>query len=152
MRSKENGPMTEQNFQNHVKFVPTFHYFVVPVLLLNFVSSVVHLVRHWFEWNALVAALTALALVFLMFHARLFALRVQDRVIRLEERQRMARLFPEDLQARINEFTPAQLVALRFASDEELPALARQILNDRIADQKTIKKSVKRWRADYLRA
>lgn len=144
--------MTEQNFENHVKFVPTFHYFVMPVLLLNFVSCIVHLVRHWFEWNALVATLTALALVFLMFHARLFALRVQDRVIRLEERQRMSRLFPDDLQARINEFKPAQLVALRFASDEELPTLARQILNDKITDQKTIKKSIKAWRADYLRA
>lgn len=144
--------MREQNIENHVRWVPAFHFFVVPVLILNFVQSIFRLIHTWFNWNALVAALTALALVFLMFQARVFALRVQDRVIRLEERRRMSRLFPEELQARINEFTSAQLVALRFASDEELPTLARQVLNDKTTDQKMIKKSIKHWRADYLRA
>ena len=144
--------MTEQNFANHVKLVPTFHFFVVPVLILNFGWSIYRLVHHGFTGDGVIGVLTALALVLLMFHARLFALRVQDRVIRLEERQRMSRLFPEDLKPRIAEFTPGQLVALRFASDEELPALARKVLNEKLLDQKVIKQAVKHWRADYLRA
>jgi len=144
--------MAEQNYSNHVKLVPTFHFFVLPVLVLNFGQSIYRLIHSGFRWNEIVGVLTALALVFLAFHARLFALRVQDRVIRLEERQRMSGLLPADLQPRINEFTPGQLVGLRFASDEELPELARKILNDKVTDLKAIKQSVKNWRADYLRA
>ncbi len=82
----------------------------------------------------------------------MFALTVQDRVIRLEERLRFERLLPEDLKARIPEFTVAQLVSLRFASDAELPALARKVLSDNLTDRKTIKKLVQNWRADHLRA
>jgi hypothetical protein len=144
--------MAEQNFANHVRLVPTFHFFVVPVMILNFGWSVYRLVHNGFTGDGVLGALTALALVLLMFHARLFALRVQDRVIRLEERLRMTRLFPEDLKPRIAEFTPGQLVALRFASDDELPALARKVLNDNLTDTKVIKQAVKHWRADYLRA
>lgn len=144
--------MTEQNYANHVRWVPTYHFFVIPVLLLNFGWSIYRLVHTWFTWDALISVLTALALVFLMFYARLFALRVQDRVIRLEEHQRMSHLLPKDLMPRLAEFTPAQLVALRFASDEELPELARKVLNDKVTDIKTIKQAVKHWRADYLRA
>jgi hypothetical protein len=84
--------------------------------------------------------------------ARLFALSVQDRVIRMEERQRCERLLPGDLQVRIVEFEPGQLVALRFASDAELPALARKVLDEKLKDRKAIKRLVKSWRADYLRA
>ena len=144
--------MAEQNFKNHVRLVPTFHFFVLPVLLLNFVQSIFRLVHSGFRWNEIVGVLTALALIFLALHARLFALRVQDRVIRLEERQRMGRLLPADLQPRIDEFSTRQLVGLRFASDTELPELARKVLNDRVTDLKAIKQSVKQWRADYLRA
>jgi hypothetical protein len=144
--------MAEQNFKNHAKLVPTFHLFVLPVLVVNFVQSIYRLVHSGFRWNEIVGALTALALVFLAFHARLFALSVQDRVIRLEERQRLSRLLPADLQPRIDEFATRQLVGLRFASDEELPELARKVLNDKVTDLKAIKQSVKHWRADYLRA
>jgi Family of unknown function (DUF6526) len=144
--------MVEQNFKNHAKLVPTFHFFVLSVLVLNFVQSIHRLVHSGFRWNEIVGTLTALALVFLAFHARLFALSVQDRVIRLEERQRMSRLLPADLQPRIDEFTARQLVGLRFASDAELPDLARKVLNDKVTDLKTIKQSVKNWRPDYLRA
>ena len=144
--------MTEQNFANHVKWVPPFHFFVVPVLLLNFGWSVYRLVHLWFSWDALIQLLTAAALVVLMFSARLFALCVQDRVIRMEERQRMGKLLPEDLKPRIEEFTPAQLVALRFASDGELPALARKVLADKLTNRNSIKKLVQHWRADHLRA
>jgi hypothetical protein len=144
--------MTEQNFANHTKWVPTYHFFVVPVMVLNFVQSIVRLAHRGFSWDGLVGVLTALALLLFMFLARIFALRVQDRVIRLEERLRMNQLLPEDLKPRIGEFTTTQLLGLRFASDEELPSLARQVLNDKITDLKTIKRSVKQWRSDYLRA
>jgi len=144
--------MSEQNFANHVKLVPTFHFFVIPVLTLNFVSSIFKLVHTWFRWDALIGMLTAAALVVLAFRARLFALSVQDRVIRLEERMRFERLLPDDLKARIAEFQPGQLVALRFACDAELPALARKVLNDNLTDRKAIKKMVQTWRPDYLRA
>ncbi len=144
--------MTEQNFANHVKWVPPFHFFVMPVLLLNFGWSIYRLVHLWFSWDALIQVLTAAALVVLMFGTRLFALCVQDRVIRMEERQRMGKLLPDDLKPRIEEFTPAQLVALRFASDGELPALARKVLSEKLTDRTAIKKLVQHWRADHLRA
>lgn len=144
--------MTEQSYSNHAKLVPTFHFFVLPVLALNMVQSIIRLVRMGITWNGIVAVLTAVALLFLAFHARLFALKVQDRVIRLEERQRLSRLLPVELQGRIEELTVAQLVGLRFASDAELPELARRVLDEKVTDLKTIKRSVKQWRGDYLRA
>jgi hypothetical protein len=88
----------------------------------------------------------------LFFAARVFALTVQDRVIRLEMRLRMKDVLPADLQPRILEFTPGQLVALRFASDGELPDLARAVLKDGIKDKKTIKQMITHWQADELRA
>jgi hypothetical protein len=144
--------MAEQNYANHVKWVPAFHFFAVPVLLVNFVHSIVRLVHHGFSFNGVVDVLTAAALVVTIFLARIFALKVQDRVIRLEERLRMERLLPADLQGRIGEFTVAQLVGLRFAGDAELPELARKVLNEKIVEAKKIKLMVKNWRADYLRA
>jgi hypothetical protein len=143
---------TGQTFANHVKLVPTFHFFALPILILNLLQSIYKLVHTWFRWDALVGMLTAAALVLLAFHARLFALRVQDRVIRLEERMRLERLLPDDLKSRIGEFQPGQLVALRFACDAELAALARKVLNDKLTDRTAIKKMVQTWRADELRA
>ena len=144
--------MTEQTFANHTKLVPAFHFFVLPVLFLNFGWSILRLVHQGFTSDGVVNLLTATALVLLALNARLFALSVQDRVIRMEERQRMNALLPEDLKPRIGEFTPKQLVALRFASDAELPALARKVLNDKMTDVKAIKQMVQNWRPDYLRA
>jgi len=144
--------MAEQTYANHVKWVPTFHFFVAPVMVLNFVNAIVRLARHGISWEGTVSLLVALALLIFIFNARLFALRVQDRVIRMEERQRMSRLLPGEVQGRITEFTPGQLVALRFASDGELPELAHRVLTDNIKNQKAIKLMVKKWRADYLRA
>ncbi len=144
--------MAEQNFANHVKWVPLFHFFVLPVMLLNFGWSIYRLVhiRHWADGT--VGVLTAAALLLLTFYARLFALAVQDRVIRLEERLRFERLLPEDLKARMPDFSRAQLVSLRFASDAELPTLARKVLSENLTDRKTIKLLIKSWRADHLRA
>ena len=144
--------MAEQSYVNHVKWVPLFHFFVIPVLVLNLVQSIYKSFHLGFSFDRLVGVLTAAALLLLTFQARLFALKVQDRVIRLEERLRMERLLPTDLQPRIGEFTPSQLVALRFAGDAELPVLARKVLTDKIIEGKVIKQMVQNWRADYLRA
>jgi uncharacterized membrane protein YciS (DUF1049 family) len=143
--------METQNYSNHTKWVPAFHFFVMPVLTLNFAQSLFRWRRAEFSFDGLVGVLTAAALIALMFLARLFALKVQDRVIRLEERLRMEKLLPADLTGRIEESTLSQLVALRFASNAELPGLARKVLEDKITDRKAIKQMVKEWRADYLR-
>jgi cell division protein FtsL len=144
--------MPEQNFSNHVKTVPGFHFFVMPVMALNFGWSIYRWKVAGFSLDAFISVLTAAALIMLMFYARLFALKVQDRVIRLEERMRLEKLLPDDLKPRIGEFTSGQLVAMRFASDAELPALARKVLTDKIQSGKAIKQMVQNWRADYLRA
>jgi len=142
--------MAEQNFKNHVRLVPTFHFFVLPVLVLNFVQSIFRLVHSGFRWNEIVGVLTALALIFLALHARLFALRVQDRVIRLEERLRLMQLLSEPMRARIPELTVDQLCGLRFASDAELPKLAERALNEKLS-RKQIKEAIQNWRPDYWR-
>jgi Family of unknown function (DUF6526) len=144
--------MAEQNFTNHGKVVPAFHYFVMPMLTINFGWSIYRWKLAIFSLDGLVSVLTAAALIVLMFCARIFALSVQDRVIRLEERLRYERLLPADLKPRIEEFTLAQLVSLRFASDSELPELARQVLNEKLNDRKTIKQLIKNWKPDFLRA
>lgn len=144
--------MSEQNFGNHAKYVPAFHFFVLPVLFLNIGWSIYRWKTSLWSTDGAIWVLTSVAILVGFLFARLFALTVQDRVIRLEERQRCERLLPADLQARIMEFEPAQLVALRFASDTELPALARKVLDEKLRDRKAIKQLVKSWRADYLRA
>src|SRR5437879_8005189 len=138
--------MAEQNFANHAKFVPSFHFFAVPVFLINFVSSLFRLKKLGISFEGIFGVILAAALVVLVFRARLFALAVQDRVIRLEERLRYERLLPADLQARSGEFTTGQFVSLRFASEPELPAMARNILADRLKQHQAIKQLSKRSR------
>ena len=144
--------MAEQNYANHVKWVPLYHFFVVPVMVLNLGQSIYRLIHWGFSFDRLVGVLTAVALVLFVFQARLFALRVQDRVIRLEMRLRMERILPADARGRIGEFSVGQLVALRFASDAELPEIARKVLEGKIEDQRAIKQMVREWQADWLRA
>ena len=140
-----------QNFENHAKTVPAFHFFVLPVLFLNFVSSIVHVFRAPTYWTA-VSLLVSIALVLLALTARMFALTVQDRVVRLEMRLRLIELLPQDLRSRIPEFTLSQLVSLRFASDAELSELARKVLDEKLNDRKAIKQLIRNWQPDYLRA
>ena len=104
------------------------------------------------SWPAVLAAVVALALMVLAVAARTMALTVQNRVIRLEERLRLQRLLPADLQGRIEELTVPQLVALRFASDAELAELTRTVLTQGITDKKAIKGMITSWRPDELRA
>jgi hypothetical protein len=140
-----------QNFKNHARLVPAFHFFVAPVFLLDIVWSIVRVVRS-FSFGTIVSLLVAIALFLLAFTARIFALTVQDRVIRLEMRLRMQQTLPPDLTPRIPEFSVAQLVALRFASDAELPNLARKVLQEKLTERKAIKAMVRNWQPDHLRA
>ena len=144
--------MAEQNFSNHVRWVPGFHLYVMPVMALNFGWSIYRWKVAGFSLDAFINVLTAAALIMLMLYARQFALKVQDRVIRLEERMRLEKLLPADLKPRIEEFTSGQLVAMRFACDAELPALARKVLAENIQGGKAIKQMVQTWRPDYQRA
>lgn len=139
-----------QNYSNHRRFVPAFHFVVLPILAVNLIYSIYRVFRA-FSWENLLLLLVAVALAIVALCARLFALKAQDRVIRLEERLRMNELLPADLRPRIGELTPDQFIALRFASDAELPELARKVLTDKIAGRDTIKKMIKDWRGDYLR-
>lgn len=141
-----------QNFQNHTRNVPLYHQFVFFVFMINLGWTIYRLVKDVFSWGAIVNVLVAMALLVLAFYARTFAVTVQDRVIRLEMRLRLAGILPADLRPRILEFTVAQLVALRFASDAELPALARRVLDEKLTNRKAIKQLIKDWQADYLRA
>ena len=148
--------MNEQNFSNHGKIVPMFHFFVVPVLVINVVTHCCWLFKSFSATPGIIlatflAVLTSIAMLALAFLARLFALGVQDRVIRLEERMRYERLLPDDLRSRIGEFTINQLVALRFAGDAELPTLARKVLDEKMSEHKAIKQMVQNWRPDYQR-
>ncbi|MGD0305994.1 MAG: DUF6526 family protein [Candidatus Acidiferrales bacterium] len=143
--------MQEQSFKSHAKFVPAFHYFVGPVLMINVINSVIR-TYHSFNYEHAFGVLLALALLALAFLARIFALKVQDRVIRLEMRLKLRELLPADLQPRILDFRPGQLVALRFASDAELPTLARKVLDENLTDQRSIKSQIQNWQPDHLRA
>lgn len=144
--------MAEQNFANHGKLYPPFHFFVVPVMAINFFWACYRLYAAGFSWDGAERVLLALGLFVGFGVARIMALRVQDRVIRLEERLRYERVLPADLKPRVEEFTVDQIVALRFASDAELPGLARKVLDEKMNERKAIKQMVKNWRPDYLRA
>jgi uncharacterized protein DUF6526 len=143
--------MAEQSFANHARFVPAYHMVAYPILTINLLWSGYRLASRFGPDN-LVAFLVAAALIIMFFYARVFALTVQNRVIRLEMRLRLRELLPADLVARIPEFTVGQLVALRFAADDELPALARRVLDERLTDRKIIKQLVRHWQADTMRA
>ena len=140
---------TQQSSDNHTRWDPLFHFFVLPVLAITFITSIVQAVRHpglASAWNVVfVAALTIAAA-----KIRTYALKVQDRVIRLEERLRLAALVKEPLRARIDELTESQLVALRFASDSEVPTLFEMTLNRKLG-RPDIKTAIQHWRPDYFR-
>jgi hypothetical protein len=140
-----------QTYKNHARFYPPFHFFVLPVLALNALNEIRHVVQNpslHTAWTLVVA----IALATLALAARLMALTVQDRVIRLEMRHRLGQCLPADLQARIGDLTRQQLIALRFASDAELADLVREVLAGKLASSKEIKLRVKNWQPDWLRA
>jgi hypothetical protein len=138
-----------QNFSNHTRYDPLFHFFILPVFAITLIATIVHLVRRPGLHSAWLVVFMIAAL-FALFKIRLYALKVQDRVIRLEERLRFATLLDPTLRPRIPEFTESQLIAVRFASDAELPALAARALHEKLSAPE-IKKAVQHWRPDYWR-
>ena len=140
-----------QSYQKHARWLPGFHFFVLPVLLVNLVNEIRHLwmdpSRH-FAWQVLFAA----ALLGTAFLSRIQALTVQDRVIRLEMRLRLRGILPPDMHSSIDALTHRQLVALRFASDAEMADLVRDVSAGKISTSKDIKMRIKSWQADWLRA
>lgn len=141
----------DQNFENHARFYPLFHFVVAPIFLLNIVWSIVRVIRH-ISFDTVVSLLVAVALFLLALTARIMALTVQDRLIRLEMRLRLQELLPPDLRARIPDFTVDQLISLRFAGDAELPALAQRVLDEKLTSRNGIKKMIRDWQPDLLRA
>jgi hypothetical protein len=141
-----------QSYANHARYVPGYHVLLALILLLNIGYAVMHVWRHPTWPGAWVGLAMSFGFVALYYYARAFALTVQDRVIRLEETLRMERLLPPDLRGRISELTRGQFIALRFAGDSELAELTRKVLDERITDTKAIKRMVRDWRPDHLRA
>ncbi len=145
-------PETPQSYSHHTRWDPLFHFFVLPIFFLAAVTAMVmHLFVHrGHPLHGVLITLFAIAALIALFKIRLYALKVQDRVIRLEERLRLATLLPEGVRSRIPELTERQLIALRFASDGELAGLAQKALNEKLSPD-DIKKSIKNWRADNWR-
>ena len=139
----------EQNFKHHARIDPMFHGFLFIVGLLLLGATIYDLI-HNFTWMGVVRVIGVVWLLVLMFRVRVYALKVQDRVIRLEERLRLEKLLPDSLKARIGELSESQLIGLRFASDGEIPGLVQKTLDGKL-DSKTIKQSIQNWRPDFFR-
>lgn len=145
-----------QTYANHSRLDPSFHLFVGPVFVLALVLTLIHFFYHLGESNfsenfhSFLLIVLAAALLTLVFKVRLYSLKVQDRIIRLEERLRLTQLLSEPLRSRIPELTENQLVGLRFASDAEVPKLVERALNEKLK-RKDIKKAIQNWRPDYWR-
>lgn len=139
-----------QNFENHPRLVTPYHKVAFPLVLLPTLYFA-YLAVTDFSVAGLALVAFCIGMIIMGLFGRLFPLGVQDRVIRLEERMRMELLLPDDLKGRIADFTTPQLIALRFASDEELPDLAGRVLKEGMSDRKEIKQAVKNWRADNQR-
>lgn len=145
---------TPQSYAHHTRWDPPFHFFVLPVFVIATIAAIVHLVlRFYYHHHPLYGVfmvVLALAALVAIFKIRLNALKVQDRVIRLEERLRLATVLPEPLRSRIPELTVGQLIALRFAPDAELPGLVQKALNEKLS-RDDIKKAIQNWRPDDWR-
>jgi len=141
---------TQQSYANHTRWHPVFHFFIVPVMLINFVWAIVDFIKSpganqgW--WIVVSAALVGLTLI-----ARTNALKAQDRIIRLEERLRYQQLLPAELAQQFGSLAVRSVIALRFASDEELEGLIREVLGGRLTNSAEIKKAIKNWRGDTFR-
>jgi hypothetical protein len=144
--------MPEQNYKNHARLVPAFHYGVFLALLGNLAWCIYALVRYEIHGVPLFNFVTTLILIVMAFSLRTQILTVQDRVIRLEMRLRLRGLLPSDAAERAAGLGIKQLVALRFASDAELPELVNEILAGKVVEPKDIKMRIQRWEADHLRA
>lgn len=147
---------TPQTYANHVRLDPLFHFFLLPIFGLGVIFALIHFFAHLStsdfrdDFHAVMIILLAIALLFAVLKIRIYALKVQDRIIRLEERLRLTQLLPDPLRSRIPELTDDQLIALRFASDAELPRLTERALNEKLS-RKEIKQAIQNWRPDHAR-
>ena len=143
-----------QKYATHTRYDPPFHFFVIPVFAITVLLTLWTLIQNVIQGTAGFLAvwtvIVALAALVAAFKIRLYALKVQDRLIRLEERMRLALALPDSLRARIDELSEAQLVALRFCSDPELPLLANKAMAEKLPPAE-IKKAIVVWRPDYFR-
>ena len=140
----------QQNLKNHGRFDPSYHFFLFGILLVNLVVAIVHVVyrvNHFGAWWMLVLSVSVFVLV---FKVRLYPMKVQDRVIRLEERLRLQALAPQEWHAQIYKLSEDQLIGLRFAADDEVVELAKHALEQNL-NRKQIKERIKSWRADDFR-
>jgi hypothetical protein len=140
-----------QDAAHHARYVPGFHFVTGTLVLINLFWSLYNLYETRTPSSLQGVAIGIILLAFFIY-LRAFPLSVQDRVIRLEERLRLARLLPPEMQSRCDEFTADQLISLRFASDAEVPGLANRVLAERITGRKEIKAMVRNWRPDHMRA
>jgi len=141
---------TPQTFANHTRWQPPLHFFVMPVLLINVIWAIVLFVKGP-GWNSGWWIIVSLALLILLFFVRLNPLKAQDRIIRLEERLRYQRVLSPALLARTSALEPGQIIALRFASDDELEELVSAVLAGKFAKNGDIKRAIKHWQADTFR-
>ena len=145
-----------QSYANHTRWDPAFHFFILPIFIIGLLFTLIHFFAHITHgdfrdhFHDFMLILLATALLGAVVKSRLYALKVQDRVIRLEERLRLTQLLPEPLRSRIPEITEDQLCGLRFASDAEIPKLVERALNEKLS-RAEIKKAIKNWRPDYWR-
>jgi len=138
-----------QNLKNHARFDPPYHAVLFAVLVVNLIVSIVHLVRHFHFYSGWLVVLSV-AVFILFFRVRMYPLKVQDRVIRLEERLRLQELAPSEWHTQLSRLTEDQLIGLRFAADDEVIELAKQALEHNL-NRKQIKERIKSWRADLWR-
>jgi hypothetical protein len=141
--------MKNQNYSNHIRLVPGYHYFTLTGILVLLIGAIINLVRSSPEnlYSASLIVLGSVLLGFVAFYARSFALRAQDRAIYVEENFRHYLLTKKTLSSKLN---IRQVIGLRFASDEEFPALAEKAIQEKMTE-KEIKKSIKNWKGDYYR-
>jgi hypothetical protein len=140
---------TPQNYSNHTRYHPVFHFVVIPILVTTVIVGVVQAVNRPSFYNIWLV-IFFLAVLTAAFLTRVYAAKVQDRVIRLEERLRLAELVAAPLRPELARLTERQLIALRFASDQEAPALVDRTLAENLAPA-DIKKAIRNWRADNWR-
>lgn len=139
----------QQNLKNHGRLDPTFHIFLFGILAVTLILTILHLIRH-FDFHSAWMVVLALAAIVLLFKVRIYALKVQDRVIRLEERLRLKSLTPAEWHPQIERLSEDQLIGLRFASDGEVVELAKKALAENL-NRKQIKERIQNWRADHWR-
>ena len=140
-----------QSYKTHRRLVPAFHIGVLLSLLANFVWSVYQL-SHGITGSAVMGLILSMALITMAVSLRSQILRVQDRLIRLEMRLRLRENLPADLAGRAAHLPLRQLIALRFASDDELPSLVREVVDGKVTTPNDIKLKIQQWQADHLRA